>query len=253
MKMKEFLPEVLSQRLSTAVWKQLSPSRKLPSGLTVEVRSSAEWAVYNDIFVDGEYDSAINVLSSPTSTEMPLIVDLGANVGYFALRFADLWLRRKGDYQNFSLVGVEGSPPTYRELMRRMDQPLLGDQCAFHSGLIGKRDGSGFISDLPFHVANSTGPNSSRFSQEAPFIDLDSLMPNDRRISLLKCDIEGSEEMFLENYPDLMRRVDLAVFELHSEKCDTARCFELLEAAGLVHQGNVRDAGSFRVDVFKRN
>ena len=39
--------------------------------------------------------------------------------------------------------------------------------------------------------------------------------------SLLKCDIEGAELLFLENYEDLLGKVRNAVFELHHEQCDT--------------------------------
>lgn len=33
---------------------------QLPSGIDIEVASLADWNIYNDIFVDGEYDRAIN-------------------------------------------------------------------------------------------------------------------------------------------------------------------------------------------------
>jgi FkbM family methyltransferase len=248
--MKDFLPHRFHERLSRAVWRQLSPVWRLPSGLVAKVKSSAEWAIYNDIFVEGEYDLAISELLG-NCPERPVVVDLGANVGYFALRFADLWLRRN-DGREFEILGVEGSPSTYDELISRMNQPLISESCRFHLGLIGRRTGFGFISNLPFHVANSVAIRPSRGLQRVRYVGLDSLIPDDRRISLLKCDIEGSEETFLQNYPDLLRRVDLAVFEMHPDKCSVTLCMELLDAAGLVHQTNIRSCDSFTVDLFKR-
>jgi hypothetical protein len=53
------------------------------------------------------------------------------------------------------------------------------------------------------------------------------------RIALLKCDIEGAEELFLSTYPDLLSRVDTAVVELHHQFCSPVRCRELLAQAGL--------------------
>jgi hypothetical protein len=57
----------------------------------VKVASKGEWWVYNDIFVDGEYDMPIHTALEDRSPVRPFIVlDLGANVGYFALRVLDL-------------------------------------------------------------------------------------------------------------------------------------------------------------------
>ena len=51
--------------------------------------------------------------------DRPLVVDLGANGGFFALRFADLWCRARAN-QAFSLVAVEGAPRTYAQLERHL-------------------------------------------------------------------------------------------------------------------------------------
>jgi hypothetical protein len=66
-----------------------------------------------------------------------------------------------------------------------------------------------------------------------PFLDLTQLVPPVARIGILKCDIEGAEELFLTNYPDLLGRVDTAVVELHHQFCSPARCREVLADAGL--------------------
>jgi hypothetical protein len=68
-----------------------------------------------------------------------------------------------------------------------------------------------------------------------PFIDLNPFFAAVPRIDLLKCDIEGSELLFVENYPDLLRKVEIAVFELHSNLCDTRRVQELLTEYGFTH------------------
>jgi len=70
-------------------------------------------------------------------------------------------------------------------------------------------------------------------------MDPHSLIPEDRRIALLKCHIEDVENTLIENYPYLLRRVNIAIFELHSDKCDPDRCIELLDAAGLSYRKNV--------------
>lgn len=248
---KKVLPQSVSNRLGGLIWRGLDLSWQLPSGLNVQIKSVAEWVIYNDIFVNGEYDGPIDMVLERHDAD-PLILDIGANVGYFGLRFADKWLRKKGGEGRFDLVGVEGSPKTYSELQKRMDQPPLREFGKYHLGLIGKRAGMAYIRTSPFHVTDSVSAIPSRSSFHAPYIDLDSILPPERGVSLLKCDIEGSEEMFLENYPDLLKRTELAVIELHSTLCNSARCRDLLNAAGLKHHETVRECGAITVEVFKR-
>lgn len=248
---RKLIPDSLAAHLSKAVWQQINATWQLQSGLIVEVNSIAEWVVYNSIFVDGEYDIAIDLLLG-SDDDSPLILDLGANVGYFCMRFADLWLRRWDDKRSFTVVGVEGSPATYQELLRRTNQPAIAGRCDLHLGLAGERSGVGYISKSPFHVTNSIVTKKSGSATKVPFIDLYSLIPENRQIALLKCDIEGAEESVLENYPDLLKRVDVAIFELHSDKCDTKRCIELLDAAGLSYRKNIRRFAGITVDLFAR-
>jgi FkbM family methyltransferase len=248
---KRVIPKSVNDRLSKTIWEQLAPSWKLQSGLIIQVKAIAEWAIYNDIFVEGEYDLPIDMVLA-TDEKAPFILDIGANVGYFSIRFADRWFREKSVSSRFTIIGFEGSPVTYSELQERTNQPVLSDRCRYYFGLIGKRTGTGYISTSPFHVTDSIITPPSRFNSQVEFLDLDSLIPSDQDISLLKCDIEGAEEMFLENYPELLKRVRIAVFEMHPEKCNVSQCFRLLNAAGLVHHSNIRKCDSFTVDVFRR-
>jgi FkbM family methyltransferase len=248
---KQVLPESIGSKLSGFVWQALDLSWELPSNISVRIDSVAEWVIYNDIFVNGEYDRPIDIILDTPGTN-PLILDIGSNVGYFGLRFADKWLRKKGCECKFDLVGVEGSPKTYSELRKRMNQPPLCEFGKFYLGLVGMRTGKAYIRTSRFHVTDSISAIPSRSSFQVSYIDLDSIIAPDRRISLLKCDIEGSEEVFLENYPDLLKRTDLAVIELHSTLCNTERCYDLLNAAGLAHYENVRKCGSISVEVFRR-
>lgn len=237
-------------RLGGKLWSLLSPEWTLPSGLKVTVASWAEWVTYNDIFVDGEYDIPIRHAvqhAAPGS----VVLDVGGNVGYFALRFADLWLRERQTSQ-FKLVGVEGSPRTYPRLLSRLDQEALKGRADYRFGLAGERSGEAKISTSEFHVTDSivTGDGSGT---SVPFLDLSTVVPPDVRISLIKCDIEGAEMMFIENYPDLLRRTDSIVIELQHQMYDSERCVTLLEEAGLHHEQRLRDfSPSATVDFFVR-
>ena len=230
-------------------WSGRELSHTLTCDVRVSIASASDWAVYNEVFVDGEYDRAIQTVVA-SSVARPLVVDLGANVGYFALRFTDLGSRERGS-ETFELISVEGTAHTYAQLERHLDQPAIAGRCVARHGLVGQRTGSARISTSALTGMNSIRTRQSFSREEVPFVDLERLLP-DRPISLLKCDIEGAEEMFCETYPDLLRRVTTLVIELHPQINDENRCRDLLRDAGLVHHRVARRYDEGSVEIFSR-
>ncbi|MFY9825859.1 MAG: hypothetical protein WAM82_31100, partial [Thermoanaerobaculia bacterium] len=107
--LRRALPARLVEPLRRLLWRLPNLRRRLPSGLELTVESPADWTLYNDIFADGEYDAAIRDALGDAPAGRPLtVLDLGANVGYFALRLGDLALRHDG--VDLRLVAVEASP-----------------------------------------------------------------------------------------------------------------------------------------------
>lgn len=248
------LGHLVSESIRERLWRRLNLSWTLPSGISVGVRNFSDWVMYNDIFVDGEYKPAVDWLLA-SGVENPVVLDVGGNVGLFAMYLSDRWLREKPQ-GNLKIIGVEGTPQTYAELRKRMQQPVLAHgrvNAQYHHGLAGKRSGEAFISTSHFHGMNSIAGEKSRFGATVPFIDIEKLFSADERIALLKCDIEGAEELFLENYPELLKRVDCVSIELHHARCNGERCVQLLKDAGLVKHTRLRDClPEFTVDLFER-
>jgi FkbM family methyltransferase len=231
-------------------WQGRMLRHQLPSGINVRITNRSEWNAYNEVMVDGEYDRVIQstIAGGP---QHPLILDLGAHAGFFTMRFADLWRRSHGDAP-FRIVSVEGSPDTVRHLAAHLAQPALRG-CTAHHGLVGRRSGSAKISRSIRSTINSIVAPASPHSRTVPFVDLESLVPADRRVAVLKCDIEGAEELFVSSYGELLRRVDGAVFELHEQLCDVDRCRALLAEAGLAGRTVLRVfPGMTTVEVFTR-
>lgn len=231
-------------------WSGRELGHTLTCGAKVSITSASDWAVYNEIFVDGEYDVAIQaVIASPAAA--PLVVDLGANVGYFALRFTDLWCRARPG-EAFDLVAVEGAPPTYAQLRHHLEPLIDSGRCIARHGLVGQRTGSASISTSALSGMNSIHARQSFSRTEVPFVDLETMLP-DKPIALVKCDIEGAEEMFCDSYPGLLRRTELLVIEFHPQLGDEKRCRDLLRDAGLVHHQVVRCYEGGSVEMFSRS
>jgi FkbM family methyltransferase len=229
---RRVLPLRLIQALRSLIWRLPNLDRDLRSGLRLRITNPSDWLIFNEVFVDGDYDAAIDAL---TAQDRPVeIVDLGANVGYFSLRAADSLLRRGID---FRVTAVEGSPKTFAELQRRLRQPLLEQRARLIHGLVGARQGTASIALSETHFTSSIGsPDRHATAAEVSFVDLEAELGDRATIDLLKCDIEGSEELFLKSYPSLLRKTRAVVLEIHGRACDRERCLGLLRSAGLARQ-----------------
>ena len=216
-------------------WRDLELSREL-AGLTIKVASRSDWVVFNEIFVERFYDRAINyVLNQAADNSMIRVLDLGANVGYFALRFAQMVFESKRVTQPFMIHCVEGSPKVYVELCSRLyDNPLLRDHIQLTQGLVGERFGSTEMYENPFAAGSSVLRQHWSKPVVTSFVDLNTLIPERTPISLIKCDIEGSEKAFQDNYSELLSRTQAAVVELHHGFIDPDKFHDGMKALGFM-------------------
>jgi FkbM family methyltransferase len=148
---------------------------------------------------------------------------------------------------------VEGSPSNFKRLGARLAEQQL-NQVTYQlvHGLVGARSGQGVIHESALHVKNTILDGHGSGGAQVAFVDLCKVMAGREKIDLLKCDIEGAEQVFLENYPDLLQGVNIAVFELHHRMCDTARCVRILSDLGF-RQTELRRNDEVSICLFSRN
>jgi FkbM family methyltransferase len=251
---KKAIPLQIKERLRKLIPSRTDFNWTVKSGVKVRVASHSDWIIYNDIFVDGEYDLPIRSVLRSAPMDRPVnVLDIGANVGLFTLRFVDLLRRVSVGGMPFRITLVEGSPKVAAELSRRLvDENGLVEGVRVVHGLVGERAGAAKIAEYDFHAMNSIFFDRTADCAEVNFVDLDTLFGPDEAVDLLKCDIEGAELRFIENYPNLLRRTRAAVFELHHDKCDAERCRRLLSDAGLSDQRILRETTTFSVWHFLR-
>ncbi len=132
------------------------------------------------------------------------LVDVGANVGYFSL----LGARLVGPTGR--VLAVEPSPPTVTRLrenvaLNRYDTVTIADCAASDC------DGTVEITEC---IDRNSGMNTMRPSAGArrrwtvPALRLDSLIPADWPVRLIKLDIEGAEALALRGLSGLLARPD---------------------------------------------
>lgn len=231
--------------------RHLRLSHTLTTGIKIEISSMADWAIYNDIFVSGEYDLAIRT-AFEASRGTCRILDLGANVGLFAKRA--LHIRREAfPHAPLEIACVEGLPRTYGELQRQFPQLLQCESARLLHGLAGQRKGSAVLQPNPFHAMTGLAkPNRTRGGIEVNFLDLSQVTQGWSTIDLLKCDIEGAESLVIDNYPDLLQRTELAIFEFHLFAINVQEHIEQLKRYGLTEGAIVHSNQNICVQLFKR-
>jgi len=243
----------LKSYLRSKTWMFLKAKWKLQSGLLIKIENDSDWFVFNEIFTNKEYDKAIQ-LFLPAFSKQPLILDLGANVGYFTLRMADELIQ--AGFDNYEIVSLEASPSNYISLRNRLDQPSLKNKVKPFLGLAGYKTGSDKVIHSDQHYGHAThSASTGNKITEVSYLDIEGLLTDTtKNIDLLKCDIECSEEIFLAAYPGLLKKVNHAVFEFHAGECNIDNCRKLLREACLFSKGLLKEEAVYKtsVEIFSR-
>jgi FkbM family methyltransferase len=212
-------------------------------GTSVQLSGVVDWLIFADIFANSEYDPGIvAALDSFDFNEISarpfLVVDCGANVGFFALRMLQQAAIRYPALQ-IQMICVEGSKYVFRRL-QRVCAALGSDGRSIRPmyGLVGQKDGLGRLYQGWFHWANSTNKPTGyrrllRIPSTVPFINLDQELADTGVVDLLKVDIEGSERQFIENYKDLLSRCRVVLIEYHTSMVPREYCDSIVRSCGL--------------------
>lgn len=249
---------ILPQSLKPWLWRKLSGlmhlEYRLPSGLCVRIGSFSDWCIYNDIFVAGEYDEAIKAaLDRAEGASSFRVVDLGANVGFFTLRVLDLIIRRRSSFPLIDCLLVEASPRLQGAIHSHLDHvKMAGLRTKIVNGLVGKKTGDAALEIRASECMNQIATDGSGRTCKVSYHDLDEELSVAASVELLKCDIEGSERDFLEHYPHLLRKTDVAVIEFHEPQCPIGFGVQEVMRAGFSRNRVLLDQGIARTVFFER-
>ncbi len=242
----------ISAPLKRWIWKRINLKVTLVSGVLPEVSSYADWCIYNEVFVDGEYDLPIHrsITRISQGGSQRVIFDLGANVGYFVLRWIDCWVHagRPGRPPRFVLI--EGSLTNCRQIERRLLAQNFDEfDIRVVHGLAGARTGGGLLEAGPAHFGNRVV--SSGRGTNTQYVNLDSLVAEGEIVDLIKCDIEGSEESFVSNYIELLNSASALAIELHHGMCDTEATEHEIAKTNLTQSVRLRETDQFTVKYYE--
>jgi FkbM family methyltransferase len=199
--------------------------QSLPRGQLVSVRAphvgnlfcrahTSDLGVFRQIFIDREYRCLDDV------DDAQLIVDCGANVGYASAYF----LAR---YPRACLIAVEPDAGNFSVL--RSNLARYGQRTTLIQSGVWSAETGLVMSEEKFadgrEWSYTVRPSREGETPSMRAVDIGGLLKNSgfERISILKMDIEGSEqEVFRTNYAPWLGKVDRLVIELHGAECEAA-------------------------------
>lgn len=156
---------------------------KFKDGKRIKVYDFMSFYIYSEIFIDKCYDIKLN-------SEKPIIVDVGANTGYFALRMKQL-------YPEAIIICFEPYPPCIQQLTETIKINKLKNVEIKKLAVSNKAERS----KLYIHPTNIGGHSIFSENVSENFIEIESITLSEvltliypRKVcNLLKLDCEGAE------------------------------------------------------------
>ncbi|MBX2917505.1 MAG: FkbM family methyltransferase [Cyclobacteriaceae bacterium] len=176
---------------------------------TVIIRpGSSDVLVYLQIFFHHEYEKLNSIQLAPK----PVVVDMGANAGFFMLLTKNLW----ADARVFC---VEPDAKNCNQIEQQVTANKISNVEIIHAGVWIKDEPLKIISraeGMEWALAVNSDPDGDVMG-----ISFKTLLLNLKvnEIDLLKIDIEGTEELLFENYDfmqTLSKHVKILIMETHN-------------------------------------
>ncbi|PKP35261.1 MAG: hypothetical protein CVU00_03110 [Bacteroidetes bacterium HGW-Bacteroidetes-17] len=186
------------------VFKNLIITLKFKDGKRIKIYDFMSFYIYTEIFIDKCYDIEFNV-------DNPVIFDVGANTGFFALRMKQL-------YPNSKVYCFEPYPPCINQLNETIKMNTLSD---VHVLPIAVSDQSG-KSKLFIHPTNIGGHSIFSENVSKNFVEIEMVTlaeaikanTQNNKCDLLKLDCEGAEFPIIKSLNlDLSKKFEHIIYE----------------------------------------
>lgn len=218
--LKLITPKFIIDFIKDFFWRQKHLGVKItPGGTKIILDSFMDHLVFKEIFIDGIYDEFISVsLQNMHSNKEIIIWDLGANLGFFSIRFCEI-CKELGITKKVRLNLIEPAGNCYLRLQDNLKLFQKDFQFRIYNNLIGKKVGADwFVEDKDHHLGQCVNEfiekDGGRFSRKIGYKDFSEELSSSP-ITLLKCDIEGSEIDFLSSYEVQLPLISHVVIETH--------------------------------------
>jgi len=168
----------------------------------------ALYGIYKEYLEAGPIDRLREFVPSGS-----LAIDVGANVGFFSVRFAR-WVETSGE-----VISIEPEKKNFESLISALKREDLLGRVRALKAVAAAASGTAFLEINALHPADhKLSRDGTGIAVDA--VTLDSLVPQkgSRRPSLIKIDVQGAEMMVLQGASEILKLSGPALFvELHEE------------------------------------
>jgi FkbM family methyltransferase len=189
-----------------------------------------DWGLSAELAVEGVHEPILTQLWQELVSPGMVVVDVGANIGYFALLAA----RRVG--QTGKVIAVEPAPVTARYLrLNVLANAALN--VVVHECALGRSAGYGFLYLFRQANWNSLVPRRDAVASQHVLVEtLDELVAREPRVDVIRMDVEGFEgDVIAGMTTTVSRHQPVVVLELHLGRLGTSGAEKAL--APLLHAG----------------
>lgn len=223
----ETIAEQAKIRIAEAKYKLFRGKEIRIGGLSISYGTFHDFqATYREIFATKAYDRIFDHVKG----DAPVVLDLGCNIGFFALRV----LQRYPNARIACYDAQETAIDIAKENLKNYPAAVV----EFYHNAVGGADGTLTIYTYPDHDARASAgvrPREGETAREAAVqcTRLSSMLRDAKHVDLIKMDIEGMEAPALQDAYDsgTLDKVDNIVLEYHSTE-DCMSVYPLLIHAG---------------------
>jgi FkbM family methyltransferase len=230
------------------VCRWITCSFELWPGASVSIDSKFARASFQDVFCDPFYWQVFHWITPAPK----LVIDCGAHCGHFTLMTEKCLLSRFGKSDTDYLL-IEPNPAFAGILRKNIRAAGLSPRTTIKQNLLGRKSGSALLwVQGNNYLTASISPLSGARPHVVEFLDLPSLV-GDRKIDLMKIDIEGGEFDLIRSNLDLFKQVRTIFMELHTgTSAQRQELFDGLRSVGLMPVGEPLPAHGFELIIFHR-
>jgi FkbM family methyltransferase len=168
----------------------------------------ALYSVYKQYFEAGPIDRLAEFVPNQS-----LVIDVGANVGFFSLRFAK-WVGAGG-----RVIAIEPEDRNYNNLILALEREGLSSRVHALKAVAAASPGTALLEINPLHPADHKLSRDG-IGLAVTAVTLDGIAQDNRdlRLALVKIDVQGAEMLVLQGATDVLKNAGPALFiELHEE------------------------------------
>ena len=165
---------------------------------------------FSEIFVQDEYKGFIPEI------EINNVIDLGAHHGFFSV-----WLQCNRPETKIRSLLIEPSERCFRVLTELTQREEYLNSFHFLNKCIGNpnEDKVSFF-DRPHMASSNFKIDDEDVGEDVSVLKIEDIFRwENPPYDLLKCDIEGAENLLFENYSDILLNTKFVIMEWHGEKC----------------------------------